>query len=342
MFQNKISQLMQALGKQYDGNDNILRIDVGIIGTWGEWHMAGRTLHTPNQPDMITQGYTNTELYYYVDLVEKTFPSTTKIMLIGSEHEDFLSYSTLKGFGWRADCLGDWDTGWNHMEDGYPNAIEHAKGEGYIPNVNPDKQFDLRWQNAPIDFEICNTMKDWSKQPNLYSYDKVKETFNYALEKHASLINAKSKEIPEMYQDIVKDTLKKLGYRFELMQLTLPKVVHNGESIKLKSLWKNTGVAPSYKKYTLNWRLRSISTGKTTEFNTQTDIRLWLPAANIEDEAPIYEVNNNILLPNDLLQGTYYVDVALVNPKNNKPQILLGIDGAMKDRWHEITTIQVK
>ncbi|MHA6606754.1 DUF4832 domain-containing protein [Photobacterium damselae] len=342
LFQNKISQLMQALGKQYDGNDNILRIDVGIIGTWGEWHMAGRTLHTPNQPDMITQGYTNTELYYYVDLVEKTFPSTTKIMLIGSEHEDFLSYSTLKGFGWRADCLGDWDTGWNHMEDGYPNAIEHAKGEGYIPNVNPDKQFDLRWQNAPIDFEICNTMKDWSKQPNLYSYDKVKETFNYALEKHASLINAKSKEIPEMYQDIVKDTLKKLGYRFELMQLTLPKVVHNGESIKLKSLWKNTGVAPSYKKYTLNWRLRSISTGKTTEFNTQTDIRLWLPAANIEDEAPIYEVNNNILLPNDLLQGTYYVDVALVNPKNNKPQILLGIDGAMKDRWHEITTIQVK
>ncbi|MGI2801089.1 beta-galactosidase [Photobacterium damselae] len=48
LFQNKISQLMQALGKQYDGNDNILRIDVGIIGTWGEWHMAGRTIHTPN------------------------------------------------------------------------------------------------------------------------------------------------------------------------------------------------------------------------------------------------------------------------------------------------------
>ncbi|HIF9357429.1 TPA: DUF4832 domain-containing protein [Photobacterium damselae] len=340
-FKGKVAQLMQTLGDKYDGNKNILRIDVGLVGTWGEWHMAGRTIHTPNQPDMITQGYTNTELHYYVDLVERTFPTTMKTMLIGSEHEDTLSYSTLKGFGWRADCLGDWNTGWNHMEDGYPNTVKHARGEGDIPNANPDKQFDTRWRNAPIDFEICYTMKDWSKQPNLYSYDKIKETFNYALKNHASLINAKSIEIPDMYQGLVQDTLKKLGYRFELTQLLLPITAHAGGRIKLISKWQNVGVAPSYNNYPIRWRLRSISSDSTIEFETNTDITQWQPAEELNGQAPSYEITNELSLPSTLAIGKYYIDVALVDPETNQPKILLGIDGAMKDRWHELATITI-
>ncbi|HIF9349920.1 TPA: DUF4832 domain-containing protein [Photobacterium damselae] len=341
-FKEKVAQLMQALGDKYDGNKNILRLDVGLVGTWGEWHLNSRTIQTSQYTDLISQDYANEELFYYVDLVEKTFPRTTKTMLINSKDEDTLSYATLKGFGWRADCLGDWaEWGWNHMEQGYPYAIEHTKGSGPYPNEYPDYEFDHRWQQKPVDFEICETMEDWSYNPELYTQEKVKESFDYALKKHASLINAKSKKIPDMYQGIVQDTLKKLGYRFELTQLLLPITAHAGERIKLVSQWQNVGVAPSYNNYPIRWRLRSVSSDSTIEFETNTDITLWQPAEELNSQAPSYEITNELSLPSTLAIGKYYIDVALVDPETNQPKILLGIDGAMKDRWHELATITI-
>ncbi|WP_081313108.1 DUF4832 domain-containing protein [Photobacterium damselae] len=340
-FKEKITKLMYALGKKYDGKSNILRIDVGIIGTWGEWNMAERTINRTYQPDMITQGYSNEDLYFYINLVNKAFPNTTKTMLIGSEHEDTLSYSTLKDFGWRADCLGDWKIGWNHMIDGYPATIEHAKGNGNYPNSVPDHYFDSRWKQKPVDFEICNTMNQWARNSLLYSQAKVRETFNYALQMHASLINAKSKEIPERYRQIVQDTLKKLGYRFELVQLTMPKTAHAGENITLTSLWKNSGVAPSYNNYPIQWRLRSSTSGKLIEFKTTTDITQWQPADNLLSQAPINSVDNIIKLPSNLPSDEYYIDVALVDPETKQPKIQLGIEGMLNNKWYEVAILNI-
>ncbi len=50
----------------------------------------------------------------------------------------------------------------------------------------------------------------------IYSDEQVEQTFQYALEQHASLLNLVSQPIPERYQAIIDKTLLKLGYRFQL------------------------------------------------------------------------------------------------------------------------------
>ncbi|WP_205690547.1 hypothetical protein, partial [Poseidonibacter lekithochrous] len=76
------------------------------------------------------------------------------------------------------------------------------------------------------------------------------------------------------------------------------------------------------------------------EFETNTDITQWQPAEELNGQAPSYEITNELSLTSTLAIGEYYIDVALVYPKTNQPKILLGIDGAMENRWQEIATIK--
>ncbi|MCD9469105.1 DUF4832 domain-containing protein [Photobacterium phosphoreum] len=343
-FKQQITKLMMALGKKFDGNPNLLRIDTGLVGTWGEWNLSERTnAKISNIPDLTDQGYTEKDLQFYINLVARAFPHTQKTTLMASAHEDFMSYATSHfHMGWRADCLGDWNqSGWNHMENGYPDAIAHAMGKNEIVNHNVDHAFSQRWKKAPVDFELCNTLNTWSKQTWLYTYDKIQDTFNYALEQHASLINARSSMIPTQYQPIIDNLLRKLGYRFELQQLTTQQSVYQGDMLLLKSQWANTGVAPSYNNYSLKWRLRSSSGAIVATFNTNTNIRKWLPANVLGGTPPTYHVENKVHISGNIAADFYFLDVGLVSPKTNNAVVKLGIEGKLDDNWYNITTITI-
>ncbi|WP_305846190.1 DUF4832 domain-containing protein [Photobacterium kishitanii] len=343
-FKQQVTKLMLALGKKFDGNPSILRIDTGIIGTWGEWNLSERTNpQLSSIPDLSNQGYTEKDLQFYINLVARAFPRTQKTTLIASDHEDFMSYGTSHfQMGWRADCLGDWNqSGWNHMENGYPNAIAHALGKNQVVNHHADTNFTKRWQKAPVDFELCQTLETLSKQPQLYSYDKIQDTFNFALQQHASLINARSAMIPSQYQPIISNLLRKLGYRFELQQLTTQQSVYQGGILQLDSQWVNTGVAPSYNNYPLKWRLRTPSGEVVATFNTDTNIRKWLPATTLNASPPVYNVENKIHVPGTIAAGYYYLDVGLVAPNTNNAVVKLGIEGKLKDNWYGIAGITI-
>ncbi|KJG55896.1 hypothetical protein UA38_17270 [Photobacterium kishitanii] len=41
LFIHRMQQFLDALGKRYDNNKTLLRIDMGMVGTWGEWIFLG-------------------------------------------------------------------------------------------------------------------------------------------------------------------------------------------------------------------------------------------------------------------------------------------------------------
>ncbi|WP_297476535.1 DUF4832 domain-containing protein [uncultured Photobacterium sp.] len=330
LFIHRTQQFLSALGKRYDNNQALLRIDVGMVGSWGEWNLSGYASKSSLSVAMADNGYRVQDLKPYIDFIIKAFPHTPKVML-GTNKGDYLSYATQKGLGWRVDCLGDWNKGWNHMEDGYPTMISHMTDASV--NKYPDMLFNQRWKKSAVDFEICQgSLQDWHniKNPQRLTYNQVRQTFDFALKQHASLINAKSGAIPEQYQLLVKQFLNKLGYRYQLNKLEVNNVVHNNDYIYINSTWENVGVAPSYRNYPVTWRLRSINGDIVAYYTSMANIVNWLPADNDETKNPIYIITDKFKV-NNIPAGEYFLDVGLVDIYTRKAKISLAIDTKLTD-----------
>ncbi|MDG3087105.1 DUF4832 domain-containing protein [Vibrio hannami] len=338
-FRRLAENFLIEMGERFGNKEELLRVDVGMVGSWGEWHLSGWELGNPNLGSESI-GLTNDDLKPYVDMVNNAFPNKQKTMLIGSIHEDMLSYATSIGMGWRADCLGDWGYGgWSHMKNGYPESIEHAKSFGPIYNQYPDPEFDQRWKTAPVDFEICwGSLKEWQSR---LTYDQVVKSFEWALEHHASLINAKSSSIPDEYYSLVQDVLSKLGYQFELLGIDTESNMNRGQTYKVKSQWVNTGVAPSYLNYPIMYRLRDSSNNIVATFATDSDITKWMPAETLNTYPEIFHETDWIYIPADIDYGTYSLDVGLVKPGTHDAKIQLRNRYESPDRWYKAKTIYI-
>ncbi|HIF9517887.1 TPA: DUF4832 domain-containing protein [Photobacterium damselae] len=339
LLKEKLTKFVNAMGQRYNTNPDILRLDVGLVGSWGEWNLATHS----QDVNLGKNGYSDSDLKPYLEMMAKAFPDKQLSVDIGSSTEDISSYATSQlNLGWRADCLGDWAPwGWNHMENGYKDVIEHIKGNGYLPNPYPYTEFENHWKKAPVDFEICYTMEYWSKNTDIYTREKVKETFDYALSHHASLINIKSGKVPEIYQDIMDEFLVKLGYRFELKNVAVNSFFNPGSNLTISSSWMNTGSAPSYNNYSVTWKLTNVITNTSVTFNTKNDITNWYPSDTKNDIKLEYLQKNTFSLPTDLKQGKYNLQVALVD-KNQQPKINLAIKGKTNDKWYDIGFLYIK
>lgn len=332
-FQTQIQDLLAALSTKYNDPNDITSVDIGVIGSWAEWHLEEAY---PNDPALgahlndSTLFESPSAFTKYVTMHQSSFTRVPTVMLIGSEdkRETFLASAVANGSGWRADCLGDkegyYGSGWNHMEDGYPHALDNANASGV-------------WKQAPVQFETCDDMTVW-KEAHSFTNNDVTEVFDYALDHHASLINAKSKPIPDEFQPAVQEVLKKLGYRFELNSLTHPKVASSGSSIAIDSEWKNSGVAPSYYPYRVAYRFVDASGVVDKQQETSREVSDWLPAETRVGDAPVIAINDDITVPT--LAGEYDLQIALVNDQGDA-KIKLAIDMPQKDNWYSISTITV-
>ncbi|WP_258132669.1 hypothetical protein [Aliivibrio sifiae] len=83
--------------------------------------------------------------------------------------------------------IGYFSDSWSHMDEGYPEALDNAENNG--------SQIRSIWKQAPVQFETCDDMTKWKTEHD-FSKKEVIEVFNYALDHHALLIDAKSKPIP--------------------------------------------------------------------------------------------------------------------------------------------------
>ncbi|RJT23671.1 DUF4832 domain-containing protein [Buttiauxella izardii] len=313
-------KLLNALGQRYDGNQNLAFVDIGMVGSWGEWHNSNFPSMTP-----LLKRYTPAQLDKYVKMHFAAFPKTPKIMLISGG--DTLASAVKQGAGWRADCWGDWrnfSTTWNHMADDYPQRLEAAQ-EKY-------SEFNDAWKRAPVSLEICGYMPEWKTEQH-YSRDEVKRTFDWALENHASTINLKSRAVPADYRDIVDNALMKLGYRFRLASLSHESQMASGKSLMLTSQWINEGVAPIYLKYAVTYRVVDASNKVIAQGTTADDIRSWMPGE--------YSSGSQLAIPAKTASGEYYIEVAMLDGEG-KPRINLANEGQQSSGWYRVSKINIE
>jgi len=345
-FQDEHARFIGALGARYDDHPGLDHVDIGTAGCWGEWNTAcldngGGMIGVYNPADAAEEAEIVAAYQVLVDDHLSAFATSPVVMLgIGSGgggELDVFVHAIAGGAGWRVDCWGDWGIwgrGWNHHEDLYPSLIANATGA--FP------AFGDTWQHAPIQLEVCGTMVTW--ESNGWTTDapdgEVYKTFVFALEQHASVLNAKSTDIPAAYVPAIDDLLRENGYRFTIDSFNHDSVVQAGGDLVFSVGWSNLGVAPHYLRRTLTYRLRSTTGGDEATFVSTQDTRDWLPGS--------WDVVEGFTAPSDLPAGDYHIDVALVdrggtNPTTAPlPPLHLGVQGRGADGWYTVSHLTIE
>jgi len=320
--------MIKAIGDRYDGHPDLESVDISFIGYWGE----GDGTH-------LLSDKTRTALIYaYLDHFKKTHlifqplngdAPDPGILVRGVPIAAFWpdgrnngTGPNMRHLGWRLDCLGDMDFwpewGWNHMTDVYPqDIVRSGMGEA--------------WKKAPATLEICGTFRRWMERQK-YTEDNVKYIFDQALKWHISSFNAKSSPVPEKWQPLVDEWLKKMGYRYVLRKFTYPESVQPHGSIAFTTWWENKGVAPVYKNYRFALRLKNQE--KAQVLVTDANLLTWLPGDIVYD--------GKVFLPHDFPEGTYELELAIIAPATHEPKVKLAISEMNEEGWYPMGKIQVQ
>ncbi|HYE05899.1 MAG TPA: DUF4832 domain-containing protein [Planctomycetota bacterium] len=297
-------RLVLELGRCYAAHPDLEAVDIGSLGLWGEWHMAGTDAPMPSLAAKL----------WVVDLWRRAFPDTPMMMLINDT--DALRHAAARGCGWRGDSLGDYGHGgWNHMA-WYPKQLADAGAQE-------------AWRVAPVAFESSNDMRTWVRE----GWD-IGAALEYALAHHASYINNKSAPLPAGARPLVEAALRRLGYRLVLKRARYRPAVGAGAGLTVKMDWENIGVAPPYVGHRLALRLDPPAGGKPLVTVAKDGIRGWMPGEK--------SLRASFGLPKDLPAGRYALKLGIVDPATGVPGVRLAIAGRDDEGWYPLGDIVAK
>ena len=303
LYRKYFGRVIREFGKRYNGNPDVEAVDVAILGAWGEGE--GTELLKPQTRNELLDSY--------FDTFTKTqlLMQTTEIGSFDHAREKKISV------GWRIDCLGDvgaFSPTWSHMYDYYPQQVIHLG-------------LQESWRTQPVSMEVCGILGMWKKR-----HFDINYIIDQSLKWHISSFNAKSSEVPKVWQPQVNRWLKKMGYRFALRKFVFPAKLSTGDKFEFSSWWENLGVAPSYRNYPVAIRLKNTS--HESVLMTVSDIRKWLPGDSLLD--------GSLTLPPDLAVGDYAVSLALVDPVSKQAIIKLASEGRASDGWYSLGMIHIR
>ena len=310
-FLAKQEELVSAYGEKYNGHPNIIRMDIGSVGFWGEWHLS----HTNPPVPMITEE----NAVKVIDMYLKYWDQTPLSMLIG--YVPGLRYAVDKGTGWRADSLGDyghWSNTWCHMFNAYPQKLKEAIALE-------------AWKQGPVAFEPPGSMVDLDRYvPSRGGgYDKM---WDQALEWGGSAFNAKSRSIPASQIASIERFLKRCGYRLVLRRLVVPRILPVGvKQLPVTVELENAGVAPPYRDYVLAMKL----TGGTEPIvlHSQVQTSKWLPGR--------HKIEDVFVLPGPIGAGNYNLAIGLLEPSSHRPAIRFANRGMGREGWYTVGIFKV-
>lgn len=301
-YAKAFGDMIRAFGKRYDGHPDLESVDLSIVGAWGEGAGSAELSQATREA--------------LVDAYLESFQKTPLVMLLTDAKTNRYGISK-REVGWRVDCLGDmggFNPNWNHMFDYYPQGI-----------VN----FGMKdaWRKAPVSFEVCWVMQTWKDK----GWD-VDSIIDQSLKWHISSFNAKSSAVPAEWRPQVERWLKKMGYRFVLRKFTYPAALRPQGKLEFTSWWENKGVAPCYRRWPLALRLKGAQ--RTEVFETDADIRGWLPGDAVYDSA--------VFVPAEMPVGEYELGIALLDPQTRAPKVKLAIAGVGGDGWYPLGKVRVE
>jgi hypothetical protein len=221
IFLAKLEKFLKAMAARYDGRTEVAFIDIGTYGLWGEGHTGASSC--------VPQAKMDEDVRRHIDLHVNCFPRSLLCIsddVSGPSNRSgaypLLDYARSKGVTLRDDSI---------LVQPPPNSWYHAD------------QAQRCWPTLPVILEHEHygssvQRKAWDPELLLKSVEEY----------HASFMSIHwwPQELLEKNREVIGRINRRLGYRIQMRELTMPRAAKVGEWFDVSWTWANAGVAPCY------------------------------------------------------------------------------------------------
>jgi len=243
-FRAALVATINALADEYDGDDRIAFLELGLLGFWGEWHNHATTSYKPNdQTKKIV-----------IDAYEAAFSKTQLLTRYprGENNGDRANYN--KPFGYHDDSF-HWST--------VNSFLELMKDAGALD----------QWQSYVIGGEVFPALNDFLFTDTIYvdnNGNKGNTTpfINTIEASHASYmrLSAVFKEnVAASRITRANASVRRMGYNLHFNEATITPTSKN--SFTISATLENRGVAPFYYDWPMTLGLLDASGGAIEEIS---------------------------------------------------------------------------
>ncbi len=315
-FKERLERLIARLGEAWDNDPRVAWVQMGIIGHWGEHH----------SPDVTA------EIQALMgDAFTKAFQKKKFLVRHADSFEDYeVGYY--------------WDS-WAHNYQ--VSKSSHGAGIEDVNNATG------RWKICPIEGEVAYNWGSYQIQPGDNPDDTLSDPAHrdFLIDTIRNLhcsglgwISHYNSDDPKVSAGAA-EVQKAFGYRFVLPEFCWSRRGEPDGSLRLSFSVINTGSAPFYESWPVEFSLLDPVSGLPVWKTTlkDVDIRQWLPGDNWDESRNVYltpaqtnTVDVSIPLPdkNKLPIGEYIVALAIVEPLGLEPNVRFAVNNYFKGGRH--------
>jgi hypothetical protein len=319
-FTQRLERLIYRLGECWDNDPRVAWVQMGLIGYWGEHHSPSPTAEIQAlMGNAFTAAFTN------------------KKFLV-RHPDEFTAYEV--GIYWDS---------WAHIQQVYTQGAE-------IEHLNNTTE---RWKTCPMEGETAYNWGDNHIQPGDDPDDTLTDPvhreflidtiYNF----HGSGLGwiANYTQTDPVVQAGAAEVQKAFGYRFVIPQISCSSRVEPGDLLRLHFAVQNTGAAPFYENWPVEFSLLDPVTGlplwKT--ILDEIDVRQWLPGDQWDEDTDLYQssaglhvVDISITVPRDRVpKGEYIAALAVLDPVGREPALRLAVNNYYSGGRHAIGRVGI-
>ena len=228
IFLEKLENFHKAFAERYDAREDVIYVDVGSYGDWGEGHTASSTHKDWSWSalkahfDIYKEYYKNTQIVISDDFIGSRSTNEGK--------EEILNYVLENGWTFRDDSIG--------VEWFVKTYGEKMRSPQLFEAVMDTKPTILENEHYQWNFESGN----WAKGKYFLSaMDQANATYGG--------FHGYPKDFIAANADFAVEAGNKLGYWYFVNNI---KLKENGNNISIDINWLNKGVSKAYNKYDFN------------------------------------------------------------------------------------------
>jgi hypothetical protein len=317
-------------------------IDVRGLGLWGEWHNYA----WGSVPNPAGTAASAASLISMIDSHRTAFPNFPLVGFIGvffakeinpnnldnvipSQVSCYMAQATnaFGEIGWRRD---NWGTSASWMSIYLENNPIVCSNGQLLKDLIMNK-----WKKALITGEPNGSATTAASGGTCAFYDLEREVRLY----HGSTIgngNWGGAQTQACAQDFVRAAMKASGYRIQINSGSYSPTLAGSRTLKVTLAWRNTGVAPNYENWNVNYELRNSNGVSVWSGTSSKTLRLYLP------ETTDHSVTDSFSVPTSVAPGSYTLNLIIKDPLAYRKPLPLANQGRASDGSYLLGSVQVQ
>lgn len=294
-----MERLIAALGRRYNDNPRVAFIQLGLLGFWGEWHTYPHShLYASNETEQRV-----------IDAYRKAFPDKSLMVRYA---RDYAGQQAWIGF----------------HDDMFPQDTDNGHDWSFLAGIRKANRTE-NWKAAVIGGEMVpGKAQQWLGNDFDTTLTMLERShFTWVGPYCPALVDTDD----ERFQMRSEQLIRKMGYEFQINELTHPETIEAKRSFPIRLLGENNGTAPFYYPWSVEWALLDSSGKVAAKETTEGDIRKWLPGEFAERTELVFDVP----------PGTYRLAVGIRDPWLDRPAIGFANDLPVTDGWTTVSEIRV-